>query len=225
MTQIRRYVEVPNPRRLGELLSNPDRLTSEPIGIDADLDEFDRMAEQGLSGDERSKADALMAVSLHKAFNGQITLRDASDMKVWHWFAVASRPALVWRRWTGQVPLEPEQALTASLKARFLGAPTLNGVSRNTFARLWWCAETLRSGSDYSLAVTVLQKQDLFQAVFERRFGLHRPAAVSFITQFADKGEQRWRDAAKRLDYRLSTVVLETLAEKEIGELVEAVGA
>jgi len=225
MTQLRRYMEAPNARRLGELLVNPDRMTSEPIGTDVNLDDFDREAEEGLLGPERSKADALMAVSLHKALAGQVTVRDAADMRLWHWFAVAHRPNFVWRRWTGNVPTDPEAALTASLKGRFLGAPTLNGVSRNTFARLWWCAETLGKEADYSLVSAVLQKQDLFQAVFERRFGLHRPTAVAFITQFADKGEESWRAAARRLDYRLSTVVLEALPEEDIGHLIAAVGS
>jgi hypothetical protein len=119
--------------------------------------------------------------------------------------------------------MDPEAALTPSLRGRFLGPPTLNGVSRNTFARLWWCVEALYSGDDkYKLVNAVLQKQDLFQAVFERRFGLHAPTAKQFIRKFGLARELEWRTAARRLDYRFRTILLEALDQTEIAKLIDA---
>jgi uncharacterized protein DUF6339 len=223
MIELRRYSEAPNPRRLGELLMNPTRVTSESVGSMVDLETFKRAAVQALAGPEKSKADAVMAVELHKALVGRVTSRDAADMRMWHWLAVSYCPNLVWLRWLGEVPSDPEAALTASLRGRFLGPPTLNGVSRNTFARLWWCVEVLYSAEDkYNLVNVVFQKQDLFQAVFERRFGLHAPTAKSFISRFGDAREAEWRAAARRLDYRFGTILLEALDVKEITKLVDA---
>lgn len=223
MMELRRYSETPNPRRLGELLINPTRLNSESVGSMVDLDAFRHNALQALAGPEKSKADAVMAVELHKAFAGRVSSRDAADMRMWHWVAVSQCADLVWLRWLGGVPSDPEASLTASLRGRFLGPPTLNGVSRNTFARLWWCVEVLYSAEDkYTLVNAVLQKQDLFQAVFERRFGLHAPTAKIFIRKFAGGREAEWRAAARRLDYRFRTILLEALDETEIGRLIDA---
>ena len=106
---------------------------------------------------------------------------------------------------------------------RFLGAGTLRGTSRNALARLWWCAESLSSGQDgYRLARQALARQDLFQAIFERQFGLYPPAVRACLRRFGNSGvsEREWRDGTRRLNHYLTTIVLEALSEDEILELL-----
>ena len=92
-------------------------------------------------------------------------------------------------------------------------------MSRNTFARLWWTAEQL--GGDYDLARLALSRQDMFQAIFERIFGLYQPAARAALSRFPPASEDAVRTAARWLNYVGSTTVLELLNEAEIGLILD----
>ena len=144
-------------------------------------------------------------------------------MRAWHHIATREFPALVWRRWTGATPLPGtlKDAMTTSLSKRFLGHSSLNGVSRNTFARLWWTAHHMRDGEDYDLARQALSNQDMFQAIFERFFGIYPAAAHACLDRFEPHGEAERRRAARWLQQCLSTTVLEALTEHEIEQIVD----
>jgi hypothetical protein len=147
---------------------------------------------------------------------------DAADMRVWHWLTAEQFPAFVWRRWrSAGTPNENEleTALSSSMVRRFAGSSTLAGVSRNTFARLWWTAQAL--DGDYELARFALSKQDMFQAVFERQFGLYPPAARAALERFRGLSEVDVREAAKWLNFAASTTLLEALDQGDIDEVLD----
>ena len=216
---LRRYVELTDPRALPRLLVDPPSAASEPLGLTADFQElravFKKLLEERQGGD-RAAWDGELVEPLHCALR-VLSHRVAADMRFWHWLSVAELAEVVWHRWHGSVPDPLPETIGPSLTGRFLGSPTLHGVSRNALARLWWCAESLYSEVDgYSLARQALAKQDLFQAIFERKFGLYPPAARACLRKFRDASEEEWREGTRRLNHYLTTIVLEALMEDNI---------
>lgn len=168
---------------------------------------------------EGSAIDKALIEPLHGALG--LTRREAADPRVWQWLCVARFPDLVWRRWGDGTPAAGslDEALTRGMKARFLCSPSLNGISRNTLARLWWTAEQL--DGDYDLARKALERQDLFQAVFERFIGMYPPAARACLAKFDGKSEAQVRDAAKWLQQCASTTVIEELDQQQIEAILD----
>lgn len=196
-----------------EFLKNPDAdPISEPealqtLEIDVPLDDFNRVVTEAIGKfgiPIPPSADAETAVALHKAL--KIPRRIAMDKRVWQFLSCVARPDYTRARWTDDG--------AASLE-RFLG-----GIKRNAFARLWWGAEVMRDGSDYSQVGSCFEPQDLYEAVFGRSFSKFPPAAKGFIG--AVKGEHRntIREVAKDFNLMLSTFVVEDLAEERIKNLV-----
>lgn len=214
--------------RLGELLLNPDILTTEQVGVLVDFSEvecwLDRWKDihEARTAAERATMDRELVEPLHSALR-HVPRRLAADIRLWHWLCIAKFPEIVWYRWHGSVPQNPFlELLTPSLTERFLGSRTLRGVSRNTMARLWWCGEALFSDEDgYSLAREALSNQDFFQAIFERQFGLYPPAARACLSALRDASEGERREATRRLNHYLTTVTLETLTEEDIVALIQ----
>lgn len=212
---------------LPELLADPSLVSSEPVGISADFSEVGEVLSASVASPDRAGSavlDGRLVEPLHRAMS-DLPHRLATDMRFWHWLCVAQLQEVVWHRWHGVIPDSPAAVLTANpaLSDRFLGSNTLHGVSRNALARLWWCAESLRSDQDgYGLARQALAKQDLFQAIFERQFGLYPPAARACLRRFGggDVSEKEWRDGTRRLNHYLTTIVLESLSEEDILELL-----
>lgn len=190
----------------------PSRIDAEPLGAAvASIDD-------SLSG---SAIDIALIEPLHRSTTG-LSRAEAADMRMWHWIATRAFPDVVWRRWAGQAPTTPEdlpRALTDAMVGRFAGGSSLGGVSRNTFARLWWLAEHLNS--DYESARYVLSRQDMFQAIFERMFGLHPPAVSACLSRFRDRSEGEVRAATKWLNYAARTTVLEVLTEQDIAAILD----
>lgn len=221
-TELRRYAEPCSVRDLPRLLADPTAAPSEPLGLTRDFQQvravFQRLLEEK-PGDDRAAWDAELVEPLHRALRG-LSYRVAADMRFWHWMCIAQFQDLVWHRWYGGVP-DPLPEIRPALAGRFLGSPTLHGVSRNALARLWWCAESLYSDAEgYSLARQALAKQDLFQAIFERKFGLYPPAVRACLRKFRDAGEEAWREGTRRLNHYLTTIVAEALSEEEIAALL-----
>jgi hypothetical protein len=145
-------------------------------------------------------------------------------MRLWHFIAVVEAPEVVWRRWnrgTVPAPEDVETTLTKALSTRFLGKPSLNGVSHNTFARLWWTAEELHDGDDYGDARLALRNQETFAIVFERFFGIYPEAARACLRRFDGVPEDERRRAAKWLQQCLSTTVLEALDADEVEAILD----
>lgn len=139
-------------------------------------------------------------------------------MRVWHWLCSVEFPELIWRRWRGSVPERDElpQVLTGTIAGHFLGASSLNGVSRNTLARLWWTAEALQEEGNYDLARRMLANQDMFQNICERFFGIRPTVAKACLRRLEGEAPADVRRAAKWLQQRAATTVIEHLSEAEI---------
>lgn len=220
--ELRRLTVPLTIRQLAAVMQDPRYIESEPLGPAADFNEvrsvFDRFYNENAeaSSVERARLDRELAVPLHRALIG-LSRRDATDMQFWHWLCVCQFQDIVWYRWYGRIPTDFSGTISASLAERFLGAPTLHGVSRNGFARLWWCAEALHTEEDgYGLVHIALSSQDFFQAVFEREFSLYVPAARACVRVLRDSSEDERRQATKELNHYFTTIVAEALDEENI---------
>jgi hypothetical protein len=171
---------------------------------------------------QRARVDGELVEPLHRAL-ATLARREAADMRTWHWLTAAAFPELVWRRWHGAPPAPSGvgDALAGELPRRFLGGTNLSGISRNTFARLWWVADALRDGEDYGAARRALEKQDLFQAVFERRLGLCAPLARVCIERLGDAPEARFRAVTQMVNHFATTTVLEVLDTNGAHQLIQ----
>ncbi len=221
MTILKRYADPVRHAQLALVLERPAFLPVEGTGASADFtglrESFARLLEETPEGAERSFWDARLVEPLHRALD--ISHRLAADMRLWHWLCISELREIVWERWHGRVPDNIGEALSESLAGRFLGTATLNGVSRNALARLWWCGETLKTGDatdPYALARKALERQDLFQAIFEREFGLYPPAARACLKRYRDASPRQFRKGTRMLNHSLTTIALESLTESDI---------
>ena len=225
--RLKRFATPISRATLPDALKDPARFQVEDLELDIDFGPFDQvfknLREQGPvpASDGRARWDQELAEPLHKCLRG-LSRTQATDMNMWHWLCVVPLSEVVWLRWTGTIPRGHVPLVTTSIAGRFLGSSTLNGVSRNTLARLWWCAETLFSHEeDYRLVGQAFEKQDLFQAIFDRQFGLYPPAARACVRVLKDTNEEHWRSATRRLNHVLTTTVLEALDEEQIAGLLD----
>jgi hypothetical protein len=219
MSLVLRYQQRLTQSRLLKAL-NGEKLPTESLGSEVALEGVRSAISDIDDAVQGSGLDQVLVEPLHRAL-GNLLPRDAADMRVWHWLSAEQFPSFVWRRWRpAGVPNDAEldAALSSSMIRRFAGSSTLAGVSRNTFARLWWTAHQLQG--DYDLARFALSRQDMFQAVFERLFGIYGPAATASLTTFRGLGEGEIRDAAKWLNYAGSTTLLEALNQIEIEQIL-----
>jgi hypothetical protein len=225
MANVRRFREPLTQSGLLEVLRGEQRAT-ERLDSDVSLEPLDDAIASLASNAAGSSIDGALVEPVHQAL-GSLTRAEAADMRVWHWLCAVQFPSLVWRRWRQAGPPEDHEldgALTDSMARRFLGTSSLAGVSRNTLARLWWTAENLEG--DYHLARQALSRQDMFQAIFERLFGLHPAAAKAAIAAFDGRSEDEVRRAARWLNYAGATAVLEALSEADIRAILdESLGA
>lgn len=220
--ELRRFTIPLTIRQLAVALQDSSDIETEPLGIIADFDEVKTVFENfhskntNASSVERAKLDRELAAPLHKAL-AHLAGRIATDMHMWHWLCVCEFKDIVWYRWYGRVPTDLSGIISPALAERFLGTPTLHGISRNALARLWWCVETLYSESDkYDLVDIALGSQDFFQAVFEREFCLYVPAAKACLRALRNASEDERREAARELNHYFTTIAAEALSEKDI---------
>lgn len=228
MSVLYRFQEPTTAVRLREILENGEEELSESTGHEVDLNEVrDRIQiitglASGATSQQRAYWDQLLIEPLHQALR-KVPRSVAADMRLWHRLCVIEFPEFVWLRWLGRVPENVGTSLTDAMVQRFLGSNTLHGVSRNALARLYWCAETLYSESEgYEWVRQALANQDLFQAIFEREFGLYPPAARACLRVLRNAGEQEHREATRRLNHSLTTIALESLTEEQIVRLLTA---
>ena len=231
-TELRRFTRMLGPDDLPDVLAHPSMFETEPLGISVDLSgaltEAAKLIADVAPGAPRSALaawDEAMVEPLHAGFAG-VPRRVLSDMRLWHWLCTREFRDFVLGRWCSERAAEAYDDLTAAERGRFLGRPSLNGVSRNALARLFWCGEVLWSKDEgYDLARKALHRQDLFQNVFERKFGLHRPAARACVLRFSDATQPVWRSSLRGLDFCLSTMVVEVMDEGAITDLLEEFAA
>lgn len=228
--ELRRFIEPLRAARLEDVLlgaSPPPPVES--VNPQIDLSPLEAAVEDEVirlraaaSKPQRALSDAALVEPVHETLR-ELSRRDAADMRAWHWLTTVAFPELVWRRWLGAPPAleELSATLAGQLPRRFLGNSNLSGTSRNTFARLWWLGEALGTDGDYSIARSALEKQDLFQGVFERRMGLCPPLARACVTRLLAVPEARQRAVTQMVNHFATTTVLEILDDGAADALVE----
>jgi hypothetical protein len=215
---------------LYRLLENPESMPADPLLSRASLKEVKKTVtrlirkcgDEPLPVNQRSSWDRELVQPLYKALRG-LPRRTLVDMRFWHWLCIVPLRDFVWYRWYGQIPDDPRTALSQNqaLIGRFTGTASLNGFSRNALTRLYWSAATLYTEEEgFHWIELVLSNQDLYQAIFERKFSLYPPAVRACLIELKDRSEAERREAIKRFNYHLTTIVLETLTEDDIRKVL-----
>lgn len=180
---------------------------AEALPIEVPLDSFHSAVSACVAQFEEDPpaGDGTLSVEMHRALSLPRTL--GMDTGVWHFLACVARTDYVWYRWGtgGKVSRE-----------RFLGS-----IKRNSFARLWWCAEVMRDGNDYTGVSACFEQQDLYEAVFGRTFSKFPLAARLLVERLSSLERGVVREVAKDFNLMLSTFVLEDMSEDQIRSLLE----
>ncbi|MFC2076819.1 DUF6339 family protein [candidate division KSB1 bacterium] len=230
MTVLHRYVYPLTVSNVAAVIKDTGSISTEAMGIKVNFNKF-RVKFKSLCGDgksvlsdsHRAKWDQYLAEILYGCMS-EVPLQIAYDMRLWHWLCTVELSDFVWSRWFGQIPDQPAKVILDTprgFRERFVGSPTLHGVSRNALARLYWCARALYNKQEkHKYVRKAFQKQDLFQAIFERRLGLHTPAVRACLDVYLTEPEDVFRKGLKRLDHHLTTHALESMNIKDIKELI-----
>lgn len=211
-----------------EALRYPEKFTVVPIDQDVDLSRLDYLIRDLNSrGAGDSAIDSELVEPLHRCLR-HLPEEITTDMRVWHWFCVARYPELVWRRWRGLPPADPEEGFLKGQghrpvpAGRFLGTPSINGHGRNTFARLFFAAERLigAQGEEYDLVRRLFSSQELHLGVSDREYGLLPPVNRVLTRELADLPDLKVRAGVRRLNALGGSLCLDLLEEDEIADLV-----
>jgi hypothetical protein len=181
-----------------------------------------------------SDSDATVVQLIHEPLR-DLPREAASKAGFWTWLACGYGRSYVWCRWVDDAPPGTERDDIASQISegerapRFsMRSPGLYGVSRHGLARLWWLADSLQG--DYELASKILDNQDIFQAIYERRVGLV-PSLPAILADEFNLGDPDRRPSGAEFRAKVMTTLnqlatvtrLETLDEEELRELVAQV--
>ncbi|WP_162893011.1 DUF6339 family protein [Salinibacter ruber] len=174
-----------------------------------DLSEFNEVVADHMDRYEAYDADidGPMAVEVHRAL--PVTRRHAGDKGIWTYLTCIERPDFLRFRWG---------------EGGSVDSSRVQEMRRNAFARLWWSAELTRRNGDYSLTEELWSKtgaQDLFEALIGRNFSHHRPGISAFIREVGNEDREHIRAVAKKLSQALMTVVLETMEEEDIRNMLQ----
>ena len=225
-----RLIHPVSDQGLVEALRDPQRLAVEPIDAEVDLSEFDAALQNLIQSDIRESAmDGELVEPFHRALR-HLPDELTSDMRLWHWFSLVRHPDLVWRRWRGSTPADPEDGFISGKghrpvpAVRFLGTASINGHGRNTFARLFFAAHRLigSEGEDYDLVRRLFTSQELHLGISDREYGL-LPAVNRVLTsELADLPDLQVRAGVRRLNGLGGSICLDLLDEGEIADLIRS---
>ena len=163
---------------------------------------------------EPEASDAWLAPRVHATL--RLNRREASDKRIWIFLNAIAKPDYV--RW--RYKADAEAGISVTLK-RFVGPE-----SDNAFSKLWWAAELLRNGEDYS-RTEILTSIRFFTSWLVLDAAHHRPAMLAiakFEKQFNEgKGMTDWQSQrlAKAFNLRLSTLALDALAPNPAVDEIE----
>lgn len=194
------YLKNPEP----DPIILPEAVDQLPQNIS--LTNFNRAVDEVMQRfpDDPPAGDAWLSEEIHKALG--LPRGIAMDIRVWQFLTCIAHPEYVRYRWGKNDKVSKE---------RFLG-----GIKRNAFARLWWAAEIMKNGEDYSGIAPCFASQDLYEAVFGRSFSKFPSAAKAFVEGVKNQERAVVREVAKDFNFMLSTFVLEDLPEEQVKSLV-----
>ncbi|MGB5133826.1 MAG: DUF6339 family protein [Prochlorococcaceae cyanobacterium] len=209
-------------------LRDPQALPDASLPCSIDLSPLDAAIKAARDEGIREAAlDGYLVEPLHRTLRSlEGPLR--TDMRIWHWLTVVRYPDLVWLRWRGAVPADPEEGFTVGTGSRpvpavrFLGTPSINGHGRNTFARLFFAADRLigDEGVDYEAVRRLFTCQELHLGLSDREYGLLPAVNRVLVARLADLPDQQVRAGVRRLNALGGSICLDLLDEDEIDQLV-----
>ena len=209
-------------------LRHPENVAVELVDWEVDLAELDALIKALIDRDSGDVAlDEELVEPLHRCLR-HLPEQITTDMRVWHWFCVVRYPELVWRRWRGTTPTDPEEGFVKGQghrpvpAGRFLGTPSINGQGRNTFARLFFAAERLigAEGVDYDLVRRLFGSQELHLGISDREYGLLPPVNRVLTRELSNLSDLKVRAGVRRLNAIGGSLCLDLLEEEEIRDLV-----
>ncbi len=213
---------------LVEALRLADELPVSELARKLDLSELDQAIRSAIDAGVRESAlDTLLVEPLHRTLRGMDEALK-TDMRIWHWLTVVRYPDLVWLRWRGSVPSDPEEGFMLGNgrrpvpTVRFLGTASINGHGRNTFARLFFAAERLigREGTDYKLVRRLFSSQELHLGLSDREYGLLPHVNRVLTRRLADLPDQQVRAGVRNLNALGGSICLDLLDEDGIERLM-----
>jgi hypothetical protein len=217
-----------NERALVDALRKADELPINELSSRIDLSELDQTIRSAIdAGIRESALDTFLVEPLHRTLRGMDEALK-TDMRIWHWLTVVRYPDLVWLRWQGSVPADPEEGFMLGNgrrpvpAVRFLGTASINGHGRNTFARLFFAAERLigRAGSDYDLVRRLFNSQELHLGLSDREYGLLPHVNRVLTRRLADLPDQQVRAGVRNLNALGGSICLDLLDEDGIERLM-----
>jgi hypothetical protein len=222
--EMKRFEHLLSSSELKGVLGQTLKVAVQNIGETANLEPVEKTLKRlnSQSGTKRTDYDLELCEVLHKQLK-HLPVALKVDMRFWQWMAVERFPDFVWLRWHGEVPEDVDAALSrGGMAERFLGNRTLRGRNRNALSRLFFTADILYDNSlAYKLATSAFANQDRHQAIFERAMGLVPAAAKALIRATRGLGSEEIKSIAKRLNHIGSSLVLETVDEKELLTLLK----
>lgn len=165
----------PNFRSGAEEVDFGDFLSSAPGLEDIDLSRARSVVDEAMRRfDDPPASDAWLAPRLHAAI--RLTRREAADRGVWRYLCLVWAPDYIRWRWSENgLDAAGDGASPAALE-RFIGSDT-----KNALGRLWWNAELIRNGDDYSPVPVAFKYQDIANNFMRMDLSSHRPTAQAFV--------------------------------------------
>ncbi len=210
-------------------LRSPSKIPVEELDHQMDLSELDEKVDEIINNNiTDSPIDAHLVEPLHRALKN-LPPELLIDMRLWQWFSVIRHPDLVWLRWRGSVPVDPENGFNHGKGSRkiatirFLGSSSINGHGRNTFARLFFAAERLlgKDNEDYDLVRRLFTSQELHQGISDREFGLLPSVNRVLTKELADLTDLKVRSSVQKLNSLGGSFCLDLLNESELTDLLQ----
>jgi hypothetical protein len=151
---------------------------------------------KGDNDQSRSEIDGYLAPRIHAVL--RLPRQWAAREDLWTWLAAVPFRRFMEKRW----PIGETQN-----SWRY----TDKNLLRNGVSRLWWAAELLRDGPDYSLVSEPVKKVYSFQFVSELRYSWHKECARAFARVIEDRriGSEGAKDLSKRVNVYLRSRGLE----------------
>jgi len=196
----------------GGRLADLNDYKAQSADIRVDVEDVRRLVDEAIQnfGPRSLEGDAWLAPRLHNLL--RLERRQASNQGFWRWMALEVMPDYVRHRWA-----QKKKGFDNYVDAySYLGTGYF--LRRNAVSRLWWGAEIMRNGADYTEVEPALKNSGIDQYALDLRFGNLRPAAIAFsrVARGAEVGRPLKFDEIKALSKRvnllLSGTSLESLA-------------
>jgi len=227
--KLSRLISSISDQELISALRSPSKIPVEELDHQIDFSALDEKVDEIIKNNITDSAiDGHLVEPLHRALKN-LPQELLIDMRLWQWFSVIRHPDLVWLRWRGSVPVDPENGFNHGkggrkiATIRFLGGASINGHGRNTFARLFFAAERLlgSDNEDYDLVRRLFTSQELHLGISDREFGLLPSVNRVLTRELADLTDLKVRSSVQKLNSLGGSFCLDLLNESELTELLE----